>query len=371
MNVGQVTFFYSSSNYGQILQAYALQKVLNSRGHNCFLVNHGKNITYSLRDKFKRRVLAFFNYLDIPNFSLKSLNAINRAAQFNKFKEQHLQLGPYVADITKSSFDADCFITGSDQVWNHSLFTNVEKELRFYFLTFIKNNEIPAFSYAASFGFEKLDSSLTSTYKELIKKLKKVSVREESGKKISTELGVENALVVPDPTLLLSKEDWKNLLQEKKSTNLKKKVFIYSLEKDFEIFLGEIKYLRPNRSLEVIHVYPNHRLETHTLSIQEWLQEISEASYVITNSFHGTVFSIIFEKPFITCLRTGSASISNDRVISLLNKLGLENQIAKDPSEFKEKLETINNSSIDWSLVKKRLDEFRKTGFDFLESIGL
>jgi polysaccharide pyruvyl transferase WcaK-like protein len=370
MKIGQVTLIYTTVNYGQTLQAYALQKVLISRGHQPFLINHGININNSLRSFIKYKIYALFNFLNISRFPFKVLNEINRAAHFIRFKRKYLQIGPYISDISKTPPDADCFVVGSDQVWNHSFAKNLEADLSFYFLNFAAKKKISTYSYAASFGFEELDPSLIKMYKVLVKNLSKVSVRENSGVKICADLGLENVTVVPDPTLLLLKEEWQNLIENNPSKNVKRKVFIYALGIDFEIFLQDIIKLKSSM-FEIINVFPNHRLETHPLSINQWLQEISEASFVVTNSFHGTVFSIIFEKPFICVLRLGKASKMNDRVISLLNKLGLENQIAKDPSEFKEKLETINNSSIDWDLVKKRLDEFKKTGFDFLESIGL
>ena len=140
MKVGQVTFFYTSSNYGQILQAYALQKVLESRGHHPILINHGRNIKKSLRHFLKSLILNFFNLINISKFQLKVLNKINRAASFSKFKRQYLKISPHISDINKTLPDADCFIVGSDQVWKYSQ-SSIFNDQNFYFLTFAKEKK--------------------------------------------------------------------------------------------------------------------------------------------------------------------------------------------------------------------------------------
>ena len=154
--------------------------------------------------------------------------------------------------------------------------------------------------------------------------------------------------VVPDPTLLLNKEDYEKLIIHCGEKNYAYVYMLHSKEKDAHKIVEHLKKIGKNI------------LFADTESIEQWLTNIYYSDVVITNSFHGIVFSIIFERLFVAVLIEGSGM--NDRILTLLGKLGLENRIYSGSND-------IINKPINWNCVKERLDNFRQIGYDYTEKI--
>lgn len=386
MVVGIVTFFKGAENYGSLLQAYALQKTLISRGHAPFLIDIDFK-KFSFKNKPIRSWLRFYitnlkDTLLIFFGSRKAKSLKEREICFDQFRKDHLIIGEnkYInkSELTLKPPKADCFIVGSDQVWNYNFIPDYDV----FFLSF-GDLTIPRYSYAASFGAVDLPEQISKKYKSLLNNFNKISVREDNGKKLCEALGFSNVALVPDPTLLLAKEEWLKLagpitgaFNHKKTVS--KKIFVYSLGSDFKSFFGsELNLLKKNSQFSIRHVssgfaytgYDDYGDEFP--SIADWLKLIADADFIITNSFHGMIFSVIFEKPFIVVSRLDKYSYVNDRIDTFLKKIGLEKFKVSNAKDFRESVLGFNEVQVDWSSVKKKTDGFRKLGFDYLNSINL
>ena len=348
--------FRLSSNYGCILQAFALQKVLRDLGHD--VVTWDTDVPFYKRMSRKHRFLSiskqiFRKYilwqkniiLDIDAFAAKWSALSNKHTK--KFVEKHINrlVTNDLHSIDGNQFD--CVIAGSDQIWRY--YGN-EESLKNNFLEFTKNWNCKRIAYAISFGLDKLNYSdeLKATCKKLITNFDAISVREDSGVKICKEEFDVDAIQVLDPTLLLKKEDYLSLIdQNEKSVNSGELLYYILDETD------------KKKQTENPIIPFDWRIQP---PVEEWLQGFSNARFVITDSFHACVFSIIFNKPFI-CIGNKQRGLS--RFHSLLSMLCLQNRLV-DLKEYD--IENALNSIIDWDIVNERLYDKRILSYEFLNS---
>lgn len=219
-------------------------------------------------------------------------------------------------------------------------------------------------AYAASFGRPQLEEFEISVFKKELNKYKKIGVREESGVEICKNMGITNCQFTPDPTILLQPAEWKELMSPQHIFKTqKKKIFIYScyLHRDELIE----KFIKLEEFEIAIEDVLNDDKDIAMLSIEGWIKAINEADYVITNSFHATMFSLYMNTPFITYQYQGSGSKMNVRLTSILNQTNLTNHFVTLNTD----LNTIFNileDHIDWKSVNVKLDEIRKIGYEFL-----
>ncbi len=342
MRIGLITFHWST-NYGAVLQAYALSETLKAQGAQVDIIDYyprkfKKNYFNAIKTrhikKIKRRIKDVPKDKRIEQFRQKYFNRTNYYCSCKQLKRQ---LPEY-----------DCYICGSDQIWNMSYIMHGEHRKTFvYFLDFAPKDKILA-SYAASFGVKECDRSLKDGIKEQLMKLDFVSVRENTGVDIIKDMGIDDVCVVPDPTLLLEQQDYEELITDvgKMTGN-----FVYILHNKYNDALEIVDYLKSNG--EELHYSDSE-------SVEQWIANIKNAKRVITNSFHGVVFSILFRKQFVAVLIKNSGM--NDRLLTLLEKLGLEDRI------YNGDLSVIDKP-IDWSMVENNLREYKKTGFDYINKI--
>lgn len=376
MKIGILTFTNTENNYGQYLQAFALQRTLQKRGHKPFFVDIDIKKFFIEKSpiRFRYRLFKLFIKKLASSFSKKE-NFKKRADFFLEFKKNKFCIESKcfetLKDLKANPPTADCFIVGSDQVWNF----NYSPYHDLFFCSFVNKN-IKKHSYAASFGHEKLPSNVFSEYRKLIKSFSKISVREETALRICSDLGVSNSTLVPDPTLLISGEEWKEIADIKNKTLEKqdqKKIFIYTVGNDYKKeHESHLLSLKKNNLLRVTHVSSGVDESGDTFpSINEWLNLINESDLIITNSYHGMVFSILFEKKFFILLRNNKHEGSmNDRIFTLLKKLDLTHTcIASINTQFKDVFSYTLDYQINWESVKKRLEDFQKIGFDFISTI--
>lgn len=252
--------------------------------------------------------------------------------------------------LKRLDMEDSCFIFGSDQIWRKVM----SPRLMTYFGDFLKN-DVPRIAYAASFGVDywQFDENETGKIIPLLKMFKAISVREESAVQLLKERGIEAQLVL-DPTMLLNTDDYGRLETEVNRDYAKEKhIFVYCLDEH----LNQKDVLH---QLEQKNNMPILSLNQKNLQVDMWLSTLRTAEYVITDSFHGTVFSILFHKKFIV---VANEQRGLTRLQSLLKMFGLENRLTMEFSDFK-----ISDllADIDYESVDTILNQEREKSFSFL-----
>lgn len=358
------------SNFGFIMQMYALQAAIRKLGHEAY------TIQIKLESKsFKDRFIYFIKSL-VSKFLLQ-----RQADPFTKFPTRsqmkymdantwdfishHCKLTRYIPSVDKLSDLAnkyDVFVVGSDQVWRLRYSIDIPS----YFFSFLPDGK-KRIAYAASFGISENDygEELTKTCKNLLAKFSAVGVREKTAVKLCDEVYGVKAEQVLDPTLLLTKEDYLPLIEEKKIGSMPTFPFmlLYILDMTPEkMTIAKRKAME--KGLEIYQIKPSDFSEVGSRHINDciyphistWLYAFSHASYIMTDSFHGTAFSIIFEKPFLTF---GNAKRGLDRMVSLLDTCSLTGRLYD---------ENYIDCDINYNLVSERLVEERRKSLHFLSS---
>lgn len=311
------------NNYGGILQNYALQRILKQLGHEPITFDfRQKNHYESLIKVLPRRIL----YSIMKVFLGKKIKALSipryqkRARSMDIFVKENISLTKRVKKYeTKSVEDcnADVVLVGSDQVWRPKYNYFLED----MFLRFVNNLPVKRVSYAASFGVDEWEYSLeqTKACSALARKFNAISVREESGVKLCKEhLGV-NATWVLDPTLLLRKEDYLKLCQEVPvNSSHFMAVYVLNLNDSVKAIYESVA---KEKNLEVKYFAADANA---SISIPEWLAMFRDASYVVTDSFHGTAFSILFEKEFKCFYNETRGAARFESLLNLYNSGKLE-----------------------------------------------
>lgn len=328
-------------NYGGILQAYALQETLQKLGHTSYVIRFSSKSAK--------------NYIKSFLYSLSSISQfIDKYIRFENLHEPFT-----ISELTSKKYDA--LIVGSDQVWRPSMGIDRKANVNRYFLRTIGNGKFRKIAYAASFGVDSLDFTDDEKIlaKDLIKDFMCVSVREESGLSLCTNLDRTDACQVLDPTMLLTKNEYSKFIIDSPFKSNNKHCFVYLLDYAETKNQEMVKALLPAFA-EVLHA----KVERNTLkkylnsnlTIQDWLSSIYYSDLVITDSFHGCVFSILFHKDFYV-MRNDIGG--NTRINSLLSLFSLEDRlIGKN---------LVNNAStINWELVEKKLQLMRNFSIDFL-----
>ena len=358
-----MTFWWSDDNYGQLLQCFALQKYLRAAGHDAFIIRYRYSIGY------KRKWSAFFKIFNpkLVYKEIKKLYKITKAKKdheknprnFGEFRQKYIR----VSDVYYSSFpelsqnppDADVYITGSDQVWN--VHSNPQESIPAYFLDF-GSKSVKRMSYAASFGINKIDQRLQDDIKKMLSKFYYVSVREKKGLELCQNIGIRNAELVPDPTLLLTSSEYRSLYNENAVSVPKEKYcFVYMLNNKCDFSMGKISKWAKENNLTVKYVTGNLMLDKYEKmypSIPEWLCLLDNADYVITNSFHCCVFSLLFHKQFACIPLKGNIYEGmNSRLDSLFDQFGVNRYIDQNYSILKDQ--------INWNIVDVELDKLRNS----------
>jgi len=362
MKIGVLTLPLHN-NYGGILQAFALQNFLKEMGHEVYLVDYNprKSLsTWKLPIAIAKRIcLKFLLQKNVVVFKEREVKRKNREIQ--KFIDNYIQPKTLkIDDAVKlkklENYKFDAYIVGSDQVWrekyNSKFITN-------YFFDFVGDNNSRKISYAASFGVDTwdYDKNITNTLKELAKKFKAISVREDSAIELCrTHLAV-NAGFNLDPTMLIKKSKYQELLSPAVDSNDKLLLYILDISPEKTSLINNVSKNLGYSSFSIGHSDEN---ETDP-SITKWIEGFNTAKFVVTDSFHGCVFSIIFNKPFLVI---GNNDRGLARFNSLLKLFGLEDRLFFNDSE---NVKDLINQSIDWSEVNKILEFERNRSTRFLE----
>lgn len=372
MKIGIITYWITRSNYGTVLQNYALQTFLRSFGFETFLIRTDIPLGCSRLDYYKSLLQknGFFSlacYFKSRLFckiarKISSENKNDDKRNFPDFVNKNLNPTKVFRSLSELESDcpmADIYIAGSDQVWNTygENYGAVSEQIKAYLLSFAPDSA-KKISCAASFGKSSLAVEFENLFKQELSEFDFISCREKSGVEICKGLGFENAVLQQDPTMLLSSDEYKKIAS-KNLVPKKPYILLYLLGNDTDFSTRKLKQFAKLKNLEVVYVPANEaqKINFHKKTfptVEEWLGLYENASAVVTNSFHGTVFSLIFNKSFLSVHQTGKFEDQNVRIDSLLEDFGLKNRIFS--GDF-EKL----FSSIDFEKVNKRLDEIRES----------
>ena len=357
-------------NFGGILQAYALQKTLNDMGHNAVHIDQCKYV--SLGPWYKKYPIylkrAIRKHLGSEDIVVRADVAINNASKIisthtEPFIEKHIRriFTRDFSNLRKGDFDA--FIIGSDQVWRPKyFFSKIENA----YLDFAKEWNIKRIAYAASFGTDEWEytEEQTRNCSTLLKKFNAVSVRESSAVKLCSEKLWVDAQHVLDPTMLLSKEDYIKLFGNAGTDQSDGNLFCYILDENTEK-ATIIDKVAKEEGLTPFHV--NSKYDDPSAPIEEriqqpvekWLRAFYDAEFVITDSFHACVFSIIFNKPFIVY---GNKERGYARFESLLTLFALEDRLVSSPDDVNKVLQ----ATIDWDRVNSIRKQMKEKSLLFL-----
>jgi len=363
-------------NYGNRLQNYATQEVLKYLGCNVETIVYYKRVEFKkepLDVTIKRKMESFFNKTNKQRYdALKSkLTYIlykdliyERTRTFKLFTQMNISESDVIYDdylFNNLAEDYDFFVAGSDQVW-HPFIEN--KSL--YFLSFAPKEK--RIAYAPSFGVAELPESCFEEYKKYISEIPHISVREQSGADIIKKLTGREAVVLVDPTLMLTKEKWVSISKPAIYKPSRRYLLTYFLGKLNNDVKKLVKIIAAHRNLEIVQLTTFKDKKRFTADPAEFIDYVNSSDIILTDSFHGAVFSILFEKPFIVFDRIHEGPSMISRIETLLSKFELESRRWKNIRNKNNINNLINNLfEVDFSHVPPILEAERKKAIDFLK----
>ena len=374
---------YFKHNYGSMLQAYATQKILDDMNIENETINIDKNVDFS-NGKKKYYMGQVFNFQFIKSklgmIKLKLDKKINknlgknisiRDKKYEEFRKTFRLTEPYktYAELNeKAEKDYSSVIVGSDQLW---LPVNVVAD--YYTLNWVPE-DVNKISFSTSFGVSVIPEKYKEAYKKFLNRINYLSTREVAGQKIIKDLTDRDATLVCDPTLLFNKNEWMSIQKEEPIIK-GKYIFCYFLGKNIEHrkFAERLKektgykIVSLNHADEYVKYSDVFADETpYDVGPAEFLNMIRNAEYVCTDSFHGTVFSLINNVKFFTFRRYSNKSkvSTNSRIDSLLGIINLKDRLINGDEDVEREIE----KKIDLENVNIKLEEFRNTSKEFLKN---
>lgn len=341
---------YGIFNYGNRLQNYALYKYVENLGFDAYSI---KNYPYS-NNKIKN-LKDIYHYLKRKKAPFKTSK--KRKDNFKKFNNKIKFWNKEITYYNAKKFDFDYFIVGSDQVWNPNYRSLSYIEL----LSFAEKKK--RISYAASFGISKLDEKYHNTARKELLEFNKISVRENTGKEIVEGLTKRNDVeVVIDPTMLLKKEEWDEVSIKPKQYHGEKYILTYFLGELSEERKNVIKNTAKEHDCKIINLLDEND-PYYTCGPSEFLWLEKNAFLICTDSFHSSVFAIIYNRPFVVFDRDGQGKNKmGSRIDTLITKFKLKDR------KYNEKSITKNNLNCDYSEASIILEKEREKSRIFLEN---
>ncbi len=356
MKVGIITIT-TGCNYGNRLQNYALQQ---------YLISMGIDAETLFNNEYKKAesqsIAKLIWYIMIPRGLYRFKKSLwirqKRFCEFNNLyiNKSKYYLGNPELDPEELVNYYDKFICGSDQIWNPYFPETIEEN----FLPFAKRGQ--RLTYAASFGVSEIPENVKEKYGERISEFDFLSVREETGKKLICELtGRNDSEVHIDPTLLLSVDEWNKIKRCPSNFSNSKYILVYLLggiQKEIE---DKVEELATSYNLKVINLRKNKYYRTNPAEFLYWIEH---AEMIITNSFHGAVFSILYNKKFQICGRKGQQYSMSSRIDTLLNTFNITGRIVSHVDDIAMDIKDLNYAEIEELLKKKQ-----KVSKEYLDEI--
>jgi len=362
LKIGIITIV-NVNNYGAELQAFALNRKLTDLGYDNEIIDYLYYILPKYEDKPQSKPLFKINIKNKIKWKiLKSLNFIvrtiwskeakNRNEKFTTFHKKHTKLSkPYtnIDQLYNSKMIYDIYMVGSDQVWN----PQTQTSLLPYFLTFAPKDK-KKIAYAPSFGESNIPIEGQIIYKEYLSLFDSLSSREKRGAEMIKEITGREATHVLDPTVLLAKEEWLSVANLPNLTSEQPYILIYVIT--YSPYIKKFaEFLSAATGYRLIRICKSAGKEDSELNTEnitdagpsEFLGYFSQASMVVSNSFHGTIFSTKFNKPFFTVVPAHKTNTVRQR--DYLNLLGLENRLIEEGANFPD----VNKLDIDFTQCNK------------------
>ncbi len=355
MRIGIFTLWNTQTNYGGVLQNFALQKYLSAQGHEPFLVRY-KHRSVTL--EIKRLIKKILGKKDCVQYNIPEYEQRG----FEDFRKKNTSFTEQIfysaRQLNKNFPKADVFIAGSDQVWNYNTFDGSGDP---YFLDFGRNRKFARIAYAVSFGSINVRPKFLKYIFPKIKKFDAISCRENEGLDICRLAGVhlDDLKTVCDPTILLTKEKYDSIADNQYDVS-GKYIMAYFLGWKTDIPQKEIISFAKENKFQLRYV-PSQGMDNNCFgvpsdypTIPQWISLVRGAQFFVTNSFHGTVFAVIYHVPFIVIPVGGGKERMNSRITTLLKKIGCEDRIYKDGN-----LEEILKKDVNWNKVDASLQSWR------------
>ena len=376
MKVGILTIL-NVNNYGAELQCCALYRKLQQLGYDAEVINYLFGIhPEHVFDGEKRTVpiplkqLIKVKLLPVVQNMFCMFHQKNKRLRNKRFDEFHAKYNhltstvyPSVKSLYEAKFNYDVLCIGSDQVWNYMKGYSLEP----FFACFDKNNT-KKITYASSIGLSSLSVEAEQVFKKELANFAYISVREQQASEILEKLLNRKIDVVLDPTLILNKQEWIEVAKYDMCPKEKYLLVYIVTIKPCDYVLTLARHIAKRRNLKIVRIcrdaYPEHSgsdvEEILTAGPSDFVGLFSKAEFVVTNSFHGTVFSINFSKPFYSVIKSHHST--NSRLTSILKKLGLEDRIVPVGSQ----LPMI--SDIDFSDPSAKLEAERKLSIEYINN---
>lgn len=356
MKIALITI-HNANNYGAVLQAYATKKILSEYGEvstvnydNKFLAHHLDVIRFA--PSLHGIKMLIHDLLRLPS----RIRAVNR---FRNFVRTNMNLTQKLtADelMHGKAGDFDVYVCGSDQIWNPDIVNKDKKIDPIFFLSFADKGA-KKLSYASSIGHHNFSEDEQKEVKNLLKDFTMISTRESDGvKKLQQILPDKEINHILDPTLLLSKEEWFKALDIQPQEPKEKYILVYSVPRT-GLIKKAVEYFANKLNMKVVAIdqmlFPLTKVDTHVKDAgpKEFIELFANASFVITDSFHGTCFAVNFAKPFVSI----SPGKTIGRIESLYKLLSIDKKILKSEIDFKDAV-----IDYDLSSVLKKLDENKR-----------
>lgn len=357
-------------NYGNRLQNYATQEVIKSLGFSVETIVNEPNKIIPTRKKYefikhinklknKPYEEIFSKVNDKISKKLFKSYTLQRIEVFKEFTKSHLLETNYTISEgnipSKLSSEFDYFITGSDQVWNPHFRNGSSVD----FLNFAPKEK--RIAYAPSFGIAEIPGDYIINYKKWLSEMHRLSVREKAGAKIIKDLTGRDAQVMVDPTLMLSKEKWLSISSSPKNKPSQPYLLTYFLGNKTKKLRAEICNIAKEKNLKIINLVDISDKGTYIGGPSEFIDLINSASVFCTDSFHGVIFSMLMETPFVVFERAGSLPSMNSRIETLLSTFKLESRLSKN---IKNNDQVFN---IDYSHIGPILENERNKALVYLK----
>ena len=363
------------NNYGAELQAYATQCILNKLGWSAEIIDYlfYKNPEFK-KTKMARPLFPMGNGKWLKEHLFPILNGMRelryaksnkvRKERFARFHRENTALSKTfksMDELYRATFDYDVYMVGSDQVWNPGIYSSLEP----YFLTFAPKGK-KRVSYASSFGVSDIPEVAKPFYRKQLAEFSAISVRENTAVDLVKQLSGRDAQWVLDPTLLLSAAAWRQVCSDRYN-DLPPFVLVYELTPC--AYIAELaKYIAKEKKLSIVRICKSAAREDENSDFldvvdagpAEFLELFGKAAFIVTNSFHGTAFSINFNKSFYTVIPHRKKN--NSRQQSLLGMLDLKERMIWENSEYPDL-----NEGIDYTHVNMLLDTERDKSIKYLK----
>ena len=373
-----IAYTKGHNNYGTSLQGYAMLKKIQQLGYEVEVIQYTKRLSVWQKMKFVVNALRAGEWKNIKQrlttkqilkkYPAYAAGITERTKAVDAYKQKKLipLFHEYIGydALHKGSLNYDAVVVGSDQVWTPMSLPN-----KFFNLLFV-DDRVRKVAYASSFGVSEIPTFQRKATGAYLDRFYRIGVREQRGKEIVEKLSHQKATVVADPTLLLTREEWETEISDARHNESKPYIFCYFLGTNQEARKAA-KVLKEKTGYKIITIrhmdeyVPEDELfgdeAPYNVDPNDFVKYISRAAYVCTDSFHCTVFSILFHRQFMTFYRfaEGSKTGRNSRINSLFDLFELQERL------YKGDINKITNP-IDYNSVDKKLSELRKESISFL-----